>query len=160
MIFDISNTWSWLGFAQKHIWNIIDENIFFKLSFFTLFKVKSSIVFQICFWVIPSRDLVFGIPKIIQNYDQKYISGHVLACTWNRHLNFIWTHCVGVAHLQTSSIIMGNFWSCRFLSAFTLSDIDSKHIPTYFRLKGFWNIPILQQKVVQQSKMMIYYIII
>ena len=48
----------WLGFAQKHIWNIIEED-------------KSSIVFQTCFWANPIQGLVFEILKIIQNYDQK-----------------------------------------------------------------------------------------
>ena len=41
----------------------------------------------------PGRDLVFKISKIIQNFDHKYISGHVLACTQNRHLNYNSTHC-------------------------------------------------------------------
>ena len=50
-------------------------------------------MFWICFWANPSQDLVFEISKIIQNYDQKYISGLVLVCTWNHHLNFISTHC-------------------------------------------------------------------
>ena len=50
-------------------------------------------MFQICFCLNPSQDLVFEISKIIQNFDHKYISGHVLACAQNRHLNYNSTHC-------------------------------------------------------------------
>ena len=71
MIFDISNTRSRLGFAQKHIWNIIEEIVFLDCNFFTLSKDKSSIVFQTCFWAKSSQGLVFEISKTIQNYDQK-----------------------------------------------------------------------------------------
>ena len=34
-------------------------------------KTISSIMFHICFWANPSRDQLFEILKIIQNYDQK-----------------------------------------------------------------------------------------
>ena len=50
-------------------------------------------MFQICFCLNPSQDLVFEISKIIQNFDHNYISGLVLPCTQNRHLNFNSTHC-------------------------------------------------------------------
>ena len=36
---------------------------------------------------------MFEISKIIQNFDYKYISGHVLLCTKTRHLNSNSTHC-------------------------------------------------------------------
>ena len=64
-VFDISNTRSRLGFAQKHIWNISEEIVLLNCFFFALFKDKFSIVFQ------PSQGLVFQISKMIQNYDQK-----------------------------------------------------------------------------------------
>ena len=59
-------------------------------------KTISSIMSQICFPANHSQDLVFKIPKIIQKFDQKYISGHVLPCTQNCHHNSDSTHCAGV----------------------------------------------------------------
>ena len=81
IIFDISNIRSWLGFAKKHIWNIINEIVFRNCNFLLISKSISSIMFQICIWANPSWDLVFDISKSIQNINQKYIAGHVLACT-------------------------------------------------------------------------------
>ena len=70
-MFDISNTRSWLGFAQNHIWNIIEEIVIRNYNFLLLSETISSIMFQICFWESPSWDLVFEISKIIQNFDYK-----------------------------------------------------------------------------------------
>ena len=69
MIFDILNTWSWLWFAGKHIWNIIEEIVFERSKKVQFLKTISSIMLQICFWASPSRDLVFEISKIMQNFD-------------------------------------------------------------------------------------------
>ena len=63
-----------LGLAQKHICNIIEEIVFRHSTFLLLSKTISSIMFQICFLVSHSQDRVFKISKIIQNFDQKYIS--------------------------------------------------------------------------------------
>ena len=70
-MFDISNTRSQLEFAQKHIWNIIEEIVFRIYNFLLLSETISLIMFQICFWTSPSWDLVFEISKIIQNFDYK-----------------------------------------------------------------------------------------
>ena len=48
---------------------------------------------QICSWANPSQDLEFEISKFIQNFDYKYISGDILLCTQNCHLNSNSTHC-------------------------------------------------------------------
>ena len=48
---------------------------------------------QICFQANHSQDWVFKISKIIQNFDYKYISEHVLLCTQNCHLKTNSTHC-------------------------------------------------------------------
>ena len=55
------------------------------MYFFYFSKAISSIMFQICSWA--SQDRLFKISKIIQNFDYRYISGHVLLCTQNCHLN-------------------------------------------------------------------------
>ena len=49
IIFDIFNTRSLLGVAQKHICNIIEEIVFRNCTFLLLSKTISSIMFQICF---------------------------------------------------------------------------------------------------------------
>ena len=69
IIFDISNTKSLLGLAQKHICDIIEEIVFGNCTFLLLSKTISSIMFQICFRVSHSQDRVFKISKIIQNFD-------------------------------------------------------------------------------------------
>ena len=46
---------------------------------------------------------MFEISKIIQNFDQKQISRHVLVCTLNCHLNFNSTHCATVPLSTTLS---------------------------------------------------------
>ena len=56
-------------------------------------KTISSIMLQICFQANHSQDWVFKISKIIQNFDYKYISEHVLLCTQNCHLKINSTHC-------------------------------------------------------------------
>ena len=71
MIFDILNTRSWLGFSQKHIWNIIEEIVFKNYNVFLYSEAISSIMFQICLSASPSWDLVFEISQIIQNFDYK-----------------------------------------------------------------------------------------
>ena len=59
-----------------------------EIVLFLLFsKTISSIMFQICFWVNHSQG-----DQNIKNYS-KYISGHVLQCTQNCHLNSNSTHC-------------------------------------------------------------------
>ena len=93
IIFDISNIRLLLGIAQKHICNIIEEIVFRNCTFLLLSKTISSIMFQICFRANHSQDRVFKTSKIIQNNDYKYISGHILPCTQNCHLNSISTHC-------------------------------------------------------------------
>jgi hypothetical protein len=65
IIFDISNTRTWLGFAQKHVWNTIEDLSSKKVNKIQFKTTISSIMFQICFWVNPSQDLVFEISKII-----------------------------------------------------------------------------------------------
>ena len=70
------------------------EIILRNYNFLLLSETISSIMFQICYWGSPSWDLVFEISKIIQNFDYRYISGHVLLCTQNCHLNSNSTHCV------------------------------------------------------------------
>ena len=50
-------------------------------------------MFQICFRANHNQGRLFKISKIIQNFDQKYISGHVMPCTQNCHLNSNSTHC-------------------------------------------------------------------
>ena len=62
-------TCPWLWFTQKHIWNIIEEIVFEKSKKVQFLKTISSIMLQICFWASPSRDLVFEISKIMQNFD-------------------------------------------------------------------------------------------
>ena len=52
-------------------------------------------MFHMCFWASQSWDLVLEIWRIIQNFDYKYISGHVLPCKHNFHLNSNSTHCEG-----------------------------------------------------------------
>ena len=69
LIFDILNPWSWLWFARKHIWNIIEEIAFEKSKKVQLLKTISSIMLQIRFWASLSRDLVLEISKIVQNFD-------------------------------------------------------------------------------------------
>ena len=69
IIFDILNIWSWLWLTRKHIWNILEEIVFRNCTFLLLSKTISSIMFQICFRVSHSQDLVFKIPKNIQNFD-------------------------------------------------------------------------------------------
>ena len=68
-MFDILNTKSWLGFDQKHIWNIIEKIVFEESKKLQFLKTISSMMFLICFWANPSRDLVFKISNIIQNFD-------------------------------------------------------------------------------------------
>ena len=64
----------------------------------------------ICFRANHSQDWVFKISKVIQNFDYKYISGHVLPCTQNCHLNSNSTHCappppfVGIRRQQNKSL--------------------------------------------------------
>ena len=65
IIFDVSNTKPWLGFAQKHIWNTIEDLSLKRVKKDNLKKTFSSIMFQICFWANLSQDLVFEISKII-----------------------------------------------------------------------------------------------
>ena len=91
--FFILNTRFLLGLPQKHICNIIEEIFFRKCTFLLFSKTISSIMFQICFRAHHSQDRVFKISKIIQNFDYKYISGHILPCTQNCHLNSNSTHC-------------------------------------------------------------------
>ena len=40
----------------------------------------SSLMLQLRYWANLGRDLVFGISRVIQNFDHKYISGHVSLC--------------------------------------------------------------------------------
>ena len=49
-MFDILNNRSWLWFALKHIWNIIEEIAFEKIKKVQLLKTISSIMLHICFW--------------------------------------------------------------------------------------------------------------
>ena len=44
-MFDISNTRFRLGFAKKHIWNIIEEIVFKNYNFLVLSETISSIMF-------------------------------------------------------------------------------------------------------------------
>ena len=67
IFFNISNTRSWLGFAQKRIQNPIEEIVFEKskeiaISEDHFFNNVSNMLFA-----NPSRDLVFEISEIIQN---------------------------------------------------------------------------------------------
>jgi hypothetical protein len=78
----------------KHYWRNCE--IIFSLL---LWETISSMMFQICFWASVSWDLVFEISKIIQNFDHKYISGHVLPCTQNRHFNSNSTHCAPLVEI-------------------------------------------------------------
>ena len=94
-MFDILNTKSGLGFTQKHTRNIIEEIVFRNCTYLLPSKIISSIMFQICFWANHSQDRLFKISNIIQNFDYKYILGHVLLCTQNCHLNSNSTHCAG-----------------------------------------------------------------
>ena len=64
----IINIRSWLGFAQKHIWNMIEEIVFERSRKVQFWKTISSIMLQICFWASPSGNLVFEISKIMQNF--------------------------------------------------------------------------------------------
>ena len=69
IIFDISiNSRNWLGFAQKHIWNIFEEIVFKKSENWQFLNTISSIMFRICFWANRSRDLMFEISKITQKF--------------------------------------------------------------------------------------------
>ena len=61
---------------------------------------------QICFQANHSQDWVFKISKIIQNFDYKYISEHVLLCTQNCHLKTNSTHCTEVGF---ASLLSGAF---------------------------------------------------
>ena len=89
-------------------------------------------MFQTCFWVNSSRCLVFEISKIIQNLDQKKISGHVLACTWNRHLNFLSKHCA-FGQCSFKKIAFDIYWhwhfglSSSFFLFFCWQQKNSKH---------------------------------
>ena len=87
MIFDISNTRFLLRLVQKHICNIIEEIVFNNFTFLLFFKAISC----------HSQDRLFKISNIIQNFDQKYILGHILPCTQNCHLNSNSTNCGGEA---------------------------------------------------------------
>ena len=69
IIFDIFNTWSWLWLIRKHIWNIIEEIVLERSKKVQFLITISSIMLQICFWASPSRNLVFEISKIMQNFD-------------------------------------------------------------------------------------------
>ena len=74
LIFDILNPWSWLWFARKHIWNIIEEIV----------------------WANPSRDLVF---EILKKYAKHWLEVDFRAYTGAHtkpprgHLNFNSKHC-------------------------------------------------------------------
>ena len=68
-MFDISNTRSILGLAQKHIWYIIEDIVFRNWTFLLFSNTISLIVFQICFKANHSHDGVFKISKIIQSFD-------------------------------------------------------------------------------------------
>ena len=71
IIANISNIRSRVGFAQKLIWNIIEEVVFEKSRKWQFLKTISLNMFQTCFWANPSRDLVLMISKMIQNFDYK-----------------------------------------------------------------------------------------
>ena len=65
IVFDISNTKSWIGFAQKQNWNIIEEILFEKSKKLQFLKL------QICFLANPSQDMVFEVSKMIQQFDYR-----------------------------------------------------------------------------------------
>ena len=69
IIFGILNTKFQLGFAQKHVWNIIEEIVFRSYDFLLLSETISSIIFQICFWASPSWNLGFDI----KNYSKLWL---------------------------------------------------------------------------------------
>ena len=94
-MFDISNTKSWLGFAQKHIRNIIEEIVFRNCNFLLFSETISSIMFQICFWANPSQDMVFEVSKIIKTL----IIGRFQGMYWRAHKTATLTsnqHIVGL----------------------------------------------------------------
>ena len=91
----ISNAISLLRLAQKHICNIFKEIVYRICTCLLFARTISLIMFHICFPANHSQHLAFKISKIIQNFDYRYISGHVLLCTQNCHLNPNSTHCGG-----------------------------------------------------------------
>ena len=50
---------------------MIEEIVFDKSKKVQFMKTISSIMLQVCFWASPSKDSVFEISKMIQNYQQE-----------------------------------------------------------------------------------------
>ena len=68
-------------------------------------------MFQICFRVNHSQSRVFKISKNIQNFDQKYISGHVVPCKQNCHPNSDSTHCAAAVVAGSRSRNLATLYS-------------------------------------------------
>ena len=154
------NTQSWLWFAWKHICNIIEEIVFRSCTYLLFSKTISSIMFQICFLVNHSLSRVFKISKIIQNFDYKYISEHVLPCTQNCHLKTNSTHCAPPTSESPCCLSSGQVWKSKLTFLFHIALVFG-HLWAISGPNGplpyfFWALDILKIRLFHKSQCILW----
>ena len=72
MSYYVWNPRSWLGFCQNDIWDTIEQIVIEINEKWQYLETTSSMMFKLCYWPNPSRDLVFEISILFKTLSKVY----------------------------------------------------------------------------------------